>query len=66
MYKIFNVEVTNNGDMIKNSRTRPSLGEVVVLWGLVPNVFARLIIGKEDIALLVTNTCKLLRKIMYF
>ena len=55
MYKFFNVEVTSNGDIIYNSRTRPSVGEVASLQGLVPNAFARLIIDKQDMAFLTTK-----------
>ena len=55
MYKFLNVDVTNVDDIIYNSRTGPSAGEVATLWGLVPNVFSRLIIDKQDISFLATK-----------
>ena len=55
MYKFLKVEVTCSGDIIYNSRIGPSVGEVATLQGLVPNVFARLIIEKQDISLLATK-----------
>ena len=38
MYKLL-----NDGDIIYNSKTGPNVGKVATLWGLVPNVFIRLI-----------------------
>ena len=55
VYKFMNVKKTNGGDFIYNSRTALSVGEVATLWGLVLDVFARLIIDKQDIVLLGTK-----------
>ena len=55
MHKFLNVELTSGGDIIYNFRTGPSVGEVATLWGLFPNVLARLIIDEQDIALPATK-----------
>ena len=47
--QFLNVEVTSGGDIIYNSWTRPSVGEVATLWGLGHDVFSRWIIDKKKI-----------------
>ena len=54
-YKFLNVKVISGGDIVYNSRTGPSVGEVPTLQGLVPNLFAKVIINKQDIALPTTR-----------
>ena len=57
MYKFLNVEVTKGGDIIYNFRTGPNVRKVTTLW-CVLDVFARLIIDKQNIALYnQTNLC---------
>ena len=55
MYKFLNLDVTSDGDIIYNSKTMPGVGEVATLWGFVLDVFARLIINKQDIVLPTTK-----------
>ena len=55
MYKFLNVDITSSDDIIYNSTTGPSMGEVATPWGLVPRVFSRLFINKQYISLLATK-----------
>ena len=66
VYESLDVRVTCGCDIIDDSGTGSSVGEIATVGGFVPNVTARLIIHKQDIALPTTKMISMVSKHDFF